>query len=82
MVYSANGSVIMEFPLDKDEEYTFEGDYGTFHLVCKDGSVRAQDVECPNKVCETMGIDKESSVFNAIVCIPNAIYVELKNNNE
>lgn len=80
VVYRANGEKIMEFPLDKDKTYTFDGDYGKFNLVVKDHKVRAIDVECPNKICETMGIDEGSSIFNAIVCIPNAVYVELNNN--
>lgn len=79
-VYHASGKMIMEFPLDKDNTYTFDGDYGKFNLVVKDGKVRAVDVECPNKICETMGIDDGSSIMNAIVCIPNAIYIELENN--
>lgn len=80
VVYRANGEKIMEFPLNKDNTYSFNGDYGKFNLVVKDGKVRAVDVECPNKVCETMGIDEGSSIMNVIVCIPNAVYVELKNN--
>lgn len=60
--------------ISKNQIYTFEGDYGTFHLEVKDYQYRAIDVECPNHDCEEEGWIQEGS-SRQIICVPNNIYV-------
>ena len=80
IVRRANGEVLLEAPLSVDKTYTIQGDYGEFHLEIKDGKARAVDVDCPNKDCEAMGYIYPGSLTSAIICLPNALYVELENN--
>ena len=72
-VYYHN-EVIETIDISKDQTYTFEGDYGVFHLEVKDHQYRAINVECPNHDCEKVGWVKEGS-SRSIICAPNDIYV-------
>lgn len=72
-VYYHN-EVIETIDISKDEIYTFNGDYGVFHLEVKDHQYHAIDVECPNHDCEKVGWVKEGST-KSIICVPNDIYV-------
>ncbi len=66
--------VILEFDLNRDATYTFEGTYGVMHLEVKDARFHVYDVDCPNHNCEQQGwIDKESLL--PIVCMPNEIVI-------
>lgn len=68
---------ILEFNLNQDGTYEFEGSYGLVHLEVKDEKYRVFDVMCPNHNCEQMGWhDKDS--LSPIVCMPNEIVIYLK----
>lgn len=66
--------VVQEIDISKDDIYTFQGDYGEFHLEVKDHQYHATNVDCPNHDCEKVGWVKEGS-SREIVCVPNGIYV-------
>lgn len=71
--------ILLRVPLSEDGFYHVQGEYGRFQIVIKDGKVKAKDVECPNKVCETMGpITLDNYGVNNIICIPNVIEVYLE----
>lgn len=71
--------IILRVPLSEDGFYTVQGEYGKFNINISDGKVKAVEVECPNKVCETMGpITKGYIGVNNIICIPNALEVYLE----
>ena len=72
-VYYHN-EVIETIDISKDQTYTFEGDYGVFHLEVKNHQYRAINVECPNHDCEKVGWVKEGS-SRSVICAPNDIYV-------
>ena len=65
---------ILTFDLNKDDTYTFEGDYGTVNLEVKGGSFRVFDVDCPNHNCEQQGWVSKDSII-PVVCLPNQIIV-------
>lgn len=59
--------------------YTYEGDYGVFHVEVKDGKWRAVDVECPTQECVHVGwVDVDN--YWPIVCLPNGYAVMLEEN--
>lgn len=66
--------IVQTVDINKNDVYTFEGDYGKFSLEVKDGKYRAINVECPNHDCEKVGWVKKGST-KQIVCVPNDIYV-------
>lgn len=72
-VYYHN-QVIDTIDITKDKTYTYQGDYGKFHLEVKDGRYHAISVECPNHDCEKIGWVQEGS-SQSIICVPNQIYV-------
>ena len=66
--------MIETIDISKNQTYTFEGDYGEFHLEVQDHQYRAVNVDCPNHDCEKVGWVKEGS-SKSIICVPNQIYV-------
>lgn len=66
--------LIDEVDISVDNIYTYQGEYGEFHLEVKDGKYRAVDVECPNHDCEKIGWVNQGS-SQSIICAPNHIYV-------
>ena len=51
-------------------EYGFPGK-AQFH----DGAVRVIEVDCPDKVCESMGYVKDE--FQSVVCLPNRTAIQI-----
>ena len=47
--------IIETIDISKNQTYTFEGDYGEFHLEVQDHQYRAVNVDCPNHDCEKVG---------------------------
>ena len=66
--------VILEFDLNKNDIYVFEGTYGLVRLEVKDGEFHVFNVDCPNHDCEQMGWINKDSLF-PIVCLPNEIII-------
>ena len=66
-----NGTVVAEYPLDTDNEYTLNG--GTNILTVKDGRAYMTYSDCPDHTCEKTG--KVCYVGETIVCLPNKLSV-------
>lgn len=69
--------IILEFDLNKDDIYEFEGSYGKMNLEVKEKRFRVIDVECPNHNCEQMGWHDRESI-SPIVCMPNEVIIYTK----
>ena len=81
VVVSVDGVVKYTFPLDEDLEFKIEGyEGGTNYLVIKDGEAYLTEASCPDLLCVHMG--KISSQGQSIICLPNRVVVEIRDDNE
>ena len=81
VVVSVDGVVKYTFPLDEDIEFKIEGyEGGTNYLVIKDGEACLTEASCPDLLCVHMG--KISSQGQSIICLPNRVVVEIRDDNE
>lgn len=69
--------IILEFDINKDDIYEFEGSYGKMQLEVVDKKFRVINVECPNHNCEQMGWHDTESI-SPIVCMPNEVIIYSK----
>ena len=73
------GTVVMlEFDINEDAIYHLRGDVGHFDVEVKDGQFRMINVDCPNHNCEGMGWQPDNLFYMPIICIPNNVVVQLK----
>lgn len=63
------------YPLESNEEYTFDGLHGKTTIRVKGGEVMFLESACPNKTCLSKGGISEAGEFNA--CLPNGISVHI-----
>jgi len=75
-VQNQYGDVLLEFPLNEDGEYSIHGANGYMYIEVKDGQYHAHDVDCPDKVCESVGWVSADN-YMPIVCLPNGLMVVL-----
>ena len=75
-VRNAENEILLDITDKDDGLYMIEGKRGVFHLEVKDGSWRAVDVDCPDKICEKQGWVSEER-YVPIICLPNGILVTL-----
>lgn len=75
-VMSVNDAIVAVWPLaEHHEDLTVDlSEYGfpgkaQFH----DGAVRVIDVDCPDKICESMGYVKNE--MESVVCLPNRMSI-------
>ena len=81
VVVSVDGVEKYTFPLDEDIEFKIEGyEGGTNYLVIKDGEAYLTEASCPDLLCVHMG--KISSQGQSIICLPNRVVVEIRDDNE
>lgn len=81
VVVSVDGVVKYTFPLDENLEFKIEGyESGTNYLVIKDGEAYLTEASCPDLLCVHMG--KISSQGQSIICLPNRVVVEIRDDNE
>lgn len=81
VVVSVDGVVKYTFLLDEDIEFKIEGyEGGTNYLVIKDGEAYLTEASCPDLLCVHMG--KISSQGQSIICLPNRVVVEIRDDNE
>lgn len=81
VVVSVDGVVKYTLPLDEDIEFKIEGyEGGTNYLVIKDGEAYLTEASCPDLLCVHMG--KISSQGQSIICLPNRVVVEIRDDNE
>lgn len=81
-VYSEN-KLVGEYTLTDDYKTEFSvdigsGSYNTIHI--EDGKIWIHDATCPDKVCLSQG--KISNDGELIVCLPNKLLVQIKDNQE
>ena len=71
-----NGKLYQTLPLSKDEVIKLE------HLtvVVSAGSVRVEDADCPDKICEKRG--NISRAGQSIVCAPARVVVKISGKGE
>lgn len=69
-----NGNPPIEFPLEKDGEFSLNG--GTNILVIKNGEAYLSYSDCPDHTCEKTG--KIRYVGETIICLPNKISISIK----
>ena len=74
VVVSVNGVRVAEYSLSENGEYSLNG--GTNILVIEDGAAYIKSATCPDKTCSTIG-GKISRAGERIVCLPNALVVEV-----
>ena len=73
IVVEVDGSVVAEFPLDRDIEYLIRSENGgTNRLVIKDGQARVTEASCPDHVCVKSGIVTDTK---PAVCRPNGVVI-------
>ncbi|SFP59535.1 hypothetical protein SAMN04487928_10492 [Butyrivibrio proteoclasticus] len=81
VVVSVDGVEKYTFTLDEDLEFKIEGyEGGTNYLVIKDGEACLTEASCPDLLCVHMG--KISSQGQSIICLPNRVVVEIRDDNE
>lgn len=75
----SDGKVVRTVDLTTAQNETFSVEYGgsTNTVEIKDGKIRVQSAECPDKTCVHMGWLKSSAM--PIVCLPNHLVIEFVN---
>lgn len=66
--------VIKEIDLSVDGDYEIEVEHGHLHIRVENEAYYVYDVDCPDKICESVGIVKKGSE-KLIVCLPNNIVI-------
>ena len=72
-----DGIEIVRFPLDEDRTYEIAG-FGEGHntLIIQGGEAYMSDASCPDHLC--MGMGKISHAGQSIICLPNRVVVEIR----
>ncbi len=83
---TVEGKPYMDIPLTgqvTSKEYTIKSSIGTNVLVVENESIRVEEADCPDLLCEEFGA--KNQVGDVIVCLPHQVYIEIKgtdHNNE
>lgn len=77
------GNLVDKLTLTEDAENTYSFEFGesTGYIEVKKGAIRMLEMDkniCPEGICSKTGWIKES--YKTIVCMPNGIIVNIKNN--
>lgn len=80
-VYSDN-QLVGEYTLTEDykTEFKVDGKTGYNTIRIEDGKIWIHEATCPDKICLYQG--KVGSDGELIVCLPNKLMVQVKDNNE
>lgn len=78
----SDGKVVRTVDLNAARDEIFSIEYGgsTNTVEIKDGKIRVQSAECPDKTCVHMGWLKSSAM--PIVCLPNHLVIEFVNTDD
>lgn len=80
VVVSVDGAEIARFSLDEDRIYEISGfNDGHNTLIIQDGVAYMSDASCPDHLC--MGMGKISHAGQSIICLPNRVIVEIRDNS-
>jgi hypothetical protein len=77
---SIDGSVVAEYPLDKDTEALIECESGYNLLIIKEGEAYIAEASCPDGICSSHRPIKHSG--RTIVCLPNKVVVAVRSDVE
>ena len=72
---TVDGTVIGEYPLERDDTIRIEGIGGNNTLKIRDGQADMTDADCPDKICVNHATI--SDVGESIVCLPHRVVVEI-----
>lgn len=82
VVIKSNDKILYTIDLKTAENKTFDikcgGGVNTVEI--KDGRIRVKDADCPDKVCVKTGWLSSSAI--PIVCLPNYLVIEFKDDAE
>lgn len=74
-----DGELLCELPLDKDTEYTVEGEYT--NVICvRGGAVAITESTCPGGDCMHTGFISDGG--RSIVCLPNRVEIILSGESD
>ena len=73
-IYSDN-EIVKELSLNRDDSFTITTDLGTNTIVVENGQAFMADADCPDKICEQMGLISKPGEM--IICLPHKIIVEV-----
>ena len=74
-----NGKEIASLPLDRDADFTVQGEY-TNVIRIRDGEAFVLQTDCPNRTClKEGGISKNGQ---SIVCAPNKMIAAVEGGGE
>ena len=80
VVVSVDGAEVASFPLDENRIYEIAGyDEGHNTLIIQDGEAYMSEASCPDHLC--MGMGKISHAGQSIICLPNRVIVEIRDNS-
>lgn len=76
-----DGEILYSFDLSSAEDKIIKIPYGKSSntVEIKDGKIRVQDAECPDKTCVNMGWLSSASM--PIVCLPNHLVIEFSDSD-
>jgi hypothetical protein len=79
LVVTLDGKVIATLPLDRDADFTVQGEY-TNVIRIKDGKAFMLDTDCPNKICQKEGSIEKTG--QSIICAPNKMTASIEGGGE
>jgi len=71
-----DGKLYQKLDLNKDAELDLEH----LKIVVSDGTVRVEEADCPDKICEKRGAISKAG--QTIVCLPNRVVVKISGKGE
>lgn len=77
---TVDGTVIGEYPLERDDTIRIEGIGGNNTLKIRDDQADMTDADCPDKICVNHATI--SDVGESIVCLPHRVVVEIVSSDE
>ncbi|MDO4632797.1 MAG: NusG domain II-containing protein [Eubacteriales bacterium] len=80
-IVQVNGEVAAKMPLSKDNSMVVGDGKKDYNIVeVKDGKVRMNDADCPDKICVNTGWVSDSG--SVIACLPHGVIVIVANDDE
>ena len=75
VVIEADGGVVGNFSLEKEQVIPVDGKLGTTRVEIADGQVRVLDSPCPYKLCVKSGPISRSG--ETLICLPNRVVIRI-----
>ena len=71
----SDNELLTELPLDRDDTFIVSNDLGTNTIIIENGQAHVIDADCPDKICEQMGLISKPG--ETIICLPHKLIVEV-----